>query len=431
MFEIRKPFKCIFQSESPNICLVAARGSGKTVAACQWILERLFKSPPNSYNVFFSSTLVNVKGVVEPIMREILNSIPPKFWKYSKSEHKYTFFIDETDKRELYLLSYENPENKRGYHPYCIVLDECADMPEYMFGTIILPMGAKNILAIGTAKGHTKLYEFWKNGADPKFTDWESYTVKASTCNLYTFDYLDRMKRNLSTAEYSQEFECDFDANVLVGSVLGHVFEKFIDHNIDDSYDYDPSLPVYTAWDLGRRCYTCVWFFQVNNNLITFIDYYEGRNDMIIDHINEVLSKPYVIRKAFLPHDASHKRVDAPSTVAQIFGNAGMTYEIMPRITVEAGVQHTVNVLRVAKFNLRKCSKGLGKLRAVKYDVNFKTGVEKNSIHKDGVNDDCFDAMKYACCAITSGRIPKTRYQQNIVINKNVNEYNIFTGGFN
>lgn len=44
---------------------------------------------------------------------------------------------------------------------------------------------------------------------------------------------------------------------------------------------YDPSLPVFTAWDLGYSDDTAIWWFQVAGNEVRAIDYYENnRQDM-------------------------------------------------------------------------------------------------------------------------------------------------------
>ncbi len=37
---------------------------------------------------------------------------------------------------------------------------------------------------------------------------------------------------------------------------------------------YDPLLPVYTAWDIGRTDYTAIWWFQTSGGEIRLIDYY-------------------------------------------------------------------------------------------------------------------------------------------------------------
>jgi hypothetical protein len=295
----RKEFEFLFTSSSPNIVVVAARGTGKTVAAVQSTVVRLLAGKKGSSALFFSATLGQAKKTVEPIMRQIMVNYPPRFCQYNVAEHTYKFFAGEDDVRELILLSYEDKETKRGYHPDTLVLDECASMP-YNMESVLIPMmgpamsaGTGRILAIGTAQGTNKFYELWQRGRDVNFSDWESYTIKASDCNLLGAEYLWQVKNCLTAAEYAQEFECDFHANVLVGAVYGEFMRRFTDEHIDDSHDWDSSSPVWTAWDLGISDYTSIWFFQVKNDLVTFIDYLEDEGQDIPYYANQLMRKPY------------------------------------------------------------------------------------------------------------------------------------------
>ena len=139
-YKRRKEFDFLFTSTSPNIAVVAARGTGKTVAAVQSTISRLLCGRPNSSAIFFSATLSQAKGTVEGPMRMIMQSYPDGFCRYNISEHKYKFYVAEDDVREFLLLSYENQETKRGFHPDTVVLDECGSMPADMFGLVIEPM---------------------------------------------------------------------------------------------------------------------------------------------------------------------------------------------------------------------------------------------------------------------------------------------------
>ena len=38
---------------------------------------------------------------------------------------------------------------------------------------------------------------------------------------------------------------------------------------------WEPKLPVHTAWDLGKRDATAIWFFQITGLEIRLIDFYE------------------------------------------------------------------------------------------------------------------------------------------------------------
>lgn len=404
--EVRQEFSFLFTSRSPNIAVVAARGTGKTYAAIQSTVQRLLNGRANGSAVFFSATLSQAKGTVESPMRQILSNYPDNFYSYNKTDHLYTFYIGNGDVRELRLLSYEKGETKRGYHPDIIVLDECGSIPSEMFGLVIEPMlapamseGYGRLVAIGTAKGKNKFYELMQRGKSKEFPNWESYTVKASTCNLLDSDYLWNMRNSLSEAEYAQEFECDFNANVLVGSVYGVYMDKYTKHNIDDKYDYDPALPVWTSWDLGHSNNTAIWFFQVKGDVVIFIDYYENSGYDITHFANEVLSKPYNYRKAILPWDAGMKNVRSSVTISEMLDEYGIKNEVLGNTSVKAGIDSARLLLKTARFNKSKCEKGLEHLKSYRFKVDYKTGVDKQQPLHDEHSDGA-DAFRYAYCSL-------------------------------
>ena len=52
---------------------------------------------------------------------------------------------------------------------------------------------------------------------------------------------------------------------------------------------YDPELPVMTAWDLGRKDSTAIWFWQKAGMEIRLVDYYENSLKDNIEHYIEQL----------------------------------------------------------------------------------------------------------------------------------------------
>lgn len=430
--EVRPQFKFLFTSTVPNIVVVACRGGGKTVAAIQSTIQKLLSAKPNTSAAFFSATLAQARATVEAPMRMIFKNFPEGFCSYNISEHKYKFYISDKDIRELFLLSYENPESKRGYHPDFVVLDECGSMPYNMFGLVIEPMLAPamsenrgRLLAIGTAKGKNRFYELWKRGKSLEFKDWESYTLKASSSNLLDSEYLWGMQNSLTQGEYAQEFECDFEANVLVGSVFGQYIDKYTKNNIDDSYTYDPSLPVWTSWDLGHSNNTAIWFFQVKNDVVTFIDYYENAGYDMSHYAGELLSKSYIYAKAILPWDAGMQNIRSPVTVAQMLENYGIKNEVLQNTSVKAGIDSARMLLKTARFNKTKCATGLEHLKAYKFKVDYKTGVDRQQPLHDEHSDGA-DAFRYAAVSkyIWQSQSVKSNFK---TIRR---DYNIFNTNF-
>lgn len=255
--------------------------------------------------------------------------------------------------------------------------------------------GYGRLVAIGTAKGKNKFYELIQRGKSREFSNWESYTIKASTCNLLDSNYLWNVRNSLTEAEYAQEFECDFNANVLVGSVYGVYMDKYTKHNIDDKYDYDPALPVWTSWDLGHSNNTAIWFFQVKGDVVIFIDYYENSGYDITHFANEVLSKPYNYRKAILPWDAGMKNVRSSVTISEMLDEYGIKNEVLGNTSVKAGIDSARLLLKTARFNKSKCEKGLEHLKSYRFKVDYKTGVDKQQPLHDEHSDGA-DAFRYA-----------------------------------
>lgn len=89
-------------------------------------------------------------------------------------------------------------------------------------------------------------------------------------------------------------------------------------------FEYDPALPLRTAWDIGVDDYTAVWFIQDDGLMATVIDYYEasgeGPPDIVRNSMPELLPEladqvdglkrigrdvPYKYKAHCLPHDVA------------------------------------------------------------------------------------------------------------------------------
>jgi hypothetical protein len=404
--KVLKEFKFLFSSAAPCIAVVAARGGGKTHTALQMVVWRLINGPPNSTSVFFSSTVEQVKSTVEAPMRTILKDFPREIVRYNKTEHTYYFKFGPHDIRQFMLKSYEKPESKRGLHPYTIVLDECGSMPYDLMGAIISPMmgaamtaGDGKLIAIGTARGKTKFYELFQRGTDQNYPEWESYMIKANRCTLLGSKYLLQMRNELTDAEYRQEFECDFNANALVGSVYGEYLLRYASKRISDAVVYDPSLPVWTSWDLGHSNNTAIWFFQITKEGINFIDFYENSGYDYTHYASEVLGRSYSYAKAILPWDAGAKNFRSPLTVSEMLNNYGIYNVVLPNSAIKTGIDAGRLLLKTASFNATKCALGIRHLENHRFKVDFKTGVDRQRLLHDEHIDGA-DAYRYAALGV-------------------------------
>lgn len=399
----RREFGFLWDSPAPNKVIVAARGSGKTVATLQYVLETLLSGKPNGSAVFFSSTLKQVKQVVTPIMRQLTLNYDSNFCKFNHTENVYRFRFEKGDVRELMLLAYENPETKRGLHPQLVVLDECASMPADMFGNIIAPMITDTdgrLIVIGTPQGHNKFYELYSRGRDPEYEGWESYMLKATDLcpSIFKPHFLFQQKNNLTSSEYAQEYECDFNANVLLGSVYGEFIDRYTLPNIKPEYTWDPRNQVYCAWDLGYNDATAIWFFQKKGDVLTFIDYYENTGKEIEFYADNLVKRPYSYKRMILPHDGAHHNLRG-APIADTLQRFGLRSDVLPVRSKKEGINEARNLLKTCRFNSDKCAFGLQRLKEFKFKINKKTGLKTDVTEHDDGNSHGADAFRYAAMA--------------------------------
>lgn len=398
--DVREQFRFLYETKENNLVIVACRGGGKTVAVLQYLLHYLLSGRPNSSAAFFSGTLKQAEATVNKTLGTLCREFPKKFMTYKKLERTYYFYVSKKDVRTIYLFGYEHPESKRGYHPDLIILDEAGIMPPSTFGTVIQPMLTSNeegrqskLIVIGTPKGQNQFYKLWCKGNSPNLTDWKSFTLKASTSNLLTEETLNRARQSVTPAEYSQEYECDFFASVLSGSVYGDLFNR-IGVSIDDTFEYDGYLPVWTAWDFGHSNNTAIWFFQVKNDLVTYIDYYENSGCDISHYAGEVLSKKYTYASAILPWDAKQSNIRSSINLSEMLEQFGIKNIVLPKTSVTAGIEAAKLLLKSCRFNRSRCARGIEHLKNYQYRLDpagEKTSTPLHDEHSDGA-----DAFRYS-----------------------------------
>jgi hypothetical protein len=146
--------------------------------------------------------------------------------------------------------------------------------------------------------------------------------------------------------------------------------------------DYDPEIPVNTAWDLGYRDDTAIWWYQMVRDEIHVIDYFAGSGLGITDLCKIVIGKLYRYGKHFLPHDAKAKTLAAQgkSIIEQMAAHLGVSsMAIVPDLSVQDGIQAVRKMLPNTWFDKVKCYEGIEALRQYRreFDEDKKAFREK------------------------------------------------------
>ena len=351
-------------------CVVAHRRAGKTVAAINDIIRAAitYKGP----NPLF--------GYVCPF-RSQAKSVA---WDYLKtyaapitaSTNEAELTVRLVNGAVIRLFGADNADALRGLGFSGIFMDEYGDFRPSVFGNIIRPaLADKQGWAVfaGTPKGRNQFYDVMKMAESSD--EWFCLKLPASKSGLLPPSELEAAKAQLTEDQFLQEFECSFDA-AIVGAIYGKEMRQ-IDHEgrITDVL-YDPSVPVHTAWDLGYRDDTAIWWYQVIRGEIHVLDFYSVSGASIAELADVVLSKHYVYGKHHLPHDARAKTLASggKSIIEQMAAHLEIKHlTIVPDLGLQDGIQAVRKMLPRCWFDTR-CEDGVEALRQYEreYDEDKK-----------------------------------------------------------
>jgi phage terminase large subunit len=147
----------------------------------------------------------------------------------------------------------------------------------------------------------------------------------------------------LTPEQYAQEYECSFEAAV-VGAYYGRAMQEAETAKRVCGVPYDPAARVWTAWDLGFRDATAVWFAQVVGREIHLIDYYEAVGTDIAEDVRAILAKPYNFAGHIVPHDAYATAKQTGTTTAQRMGALGTARH------------HAIAAITASRMEFRQCN---------------------------------------------------------------------------
>jgi len=176
-------------------------------------------------------------------------------------------------------------------------------------------------------------------------------------------EYVSLYGEEAGNALFEQEYLCSFDAAIL-GAYYGSEILRAEQQGRIGKVDYDPTLPVSTAWDLGFTDDTAIWFFQVAHGEVRIIDYYASHGKSIEHYCDVLKAKPYKYGRHWVPHDAQAKSlVSAGKTVIEQAKARGLSLWLVKKNTVQAGVQAARAMWPRCWFDAEKCKDGIEALR--------------------------------------------------------------------
>jgi len=293
----------------------------------------------------------------------------------------------------IMLVGAENAERLRGIYLNGIVIDEAADIPEYVISTIIRPALADRagwLTVSGTVKSIDDfLWTTYERALKLPLT-WFCLNLKASESGILSPMELADLRASMTEESYEVEFE-----NNVKAATTGKIFLPYIVSKQVTKVPYDPagSAP-FTAWDLGVSDSTAVWVLQLCGREVHVLAAYQ-ESGKGLDHFVDWLRKlEYAGRFGahLLPHDSRVRELGSggKSRVESLRDMGLRNLKVVPKLTKDQQIEVGRQLLARAWFNSDTTTDGMRALRNYKFQYDQKRQVfslapvhDKNSNFSD------------------------------------------------
>jgi hypothetical protein len=352
-------------------CLVAHRRAGKTVAAINDVI-RAAATCKTAFPLF---------GYIAPYRSQAKSVV----WDYLKNfaqpiildSNEAELTVTLMNGAKIRLFGADNADAMRGLGFDGCYLDEYGDFRPSVWGNIVRPALSDKMgwcVFGGTPKGKNQFWNIYET-ARQNPAEWFLLRLPASSSGLLPPSELKAARAQLTEDQYLQEMETSFEASIL-GSFYGTELREAEEQGRITNIAVDPVVPVHTAWDLGYRDDTAIWWYQVVRGEIHVIDFYSVSGANIEELAQVITDRGYRYGKHYLPHDAKAKTLASggKSIIEQLAQHLGLgTLSIVPDLSVQDGIQAVRKMIPTTWFD-NKCYEGIEALKQYQreYDEDKK-----------------------------------------------------------
>lgn len=237
-------------------------------------------------------------------------------------------------------------------------------------------------------------------------------------------------QRDLNIPEeiIQQEYYCSFEAG-MVGSYYSEAIAKLEKEGraVKDLSIFDPSKPVYTAWDIGFSDSMSIWYFQIDKKKINVIEYDEFVGRSLIeccyivqaqwdqlrdvcgwsdDQVSKTIAlyqhhENYKYKTHFGPHDLDQTDISIGVTRRSVAKQHGIKFKLVPRTDVQSGIDLVRRILINVTFELTRTNDGLRALKEYHKEWDEKTQMYSDKPCHDWSSHGA-DAFRYLAQAVVT-----------------------------
>lgn len=300
--------------------LVWPRQVGKDTSCYAYLVKRAAEAAGNYFYIFPTKEMAR-RAVWEKILDDgtKLISLLPLDLKQGivKRLSNVEMAIELTNGSTIRFIGLDtNPDAIKGITPTGVVFSEFAFSNPDAYIALIPALRREDswVIINSTPNGRNHFYDMYQ-GVQLKDSGWFTsyrqglYPDREKYLHIEKPEYFEQLvSEGLMTWEdIEREYGCSFTSG-LKGSFYSDQIEQARTAGRIGEFPWDPSIGVYTYWDIGVRDDTAIWFIQHKNRSSYVIDYFEAPG-MGTDKLAQMLrEKEYYYLSHFLPHDADNSR---------------------------------------------------------------------------------------------------------------------------
>ena len=329
--------------------------------------------------------------------RRFIDFIPPEL---IESKNSQTLSIRFKNGSLLQLLGSDNFDNLVGTNAKLMIFSEYAlqDPRGYQYLSPILRANDGTAIFVSTPRGKNHFYDLYEFASEQP--DWfvSRLTVEDTKAIPLSVIEKERSEGLISDDLIAQEYYVSFNMGV-EGSIYGKYIDKLKVQGRICPVEWNPSYPVHTAWDLGYKDYTCITFFQLIQNNIYVIDYYDQNQAGLEHYIKIVKDKEYIYGTHLAPHDAMQSELGTGMTKVEKARRLGINFKVVPLLKREDGIEQVRSCFSRIWIDQDKCAHLIKALENYRYEYNSKLQrYSLNPLHNWA--SDPADAFRYMCTGL-------------------------------
>ena len=295
----------------------------------------------------------------------------------------------------------DNQDSWRGGYADECICDEFDDFPPSMIALVVEPMLADRdgvLVRSGTPKGRGLLQSAYDRARTTP--GYSTYLLDYRKTNALPPQAIDRLRQEMSDEEFAQELECSFTAPNS-GSYYGKLLEQAEAEERICQVPHEPTLKVWTAWDLGISDATSIWCLQTTRaGEWRIIDYIEGSGESLSYYVQLLQQRGYSYERHLLPHDASVRELGSGRSRTETLHSLGLRpTRIIRQHNVADGINAVRMVLPRCWFDATRCAVGLRGLRNYRREWNEAAQTWRSQPVHDWASH-AADAMRYLALGV-------------------------------